>query len=161
MTEANAPEKSDGTAGGKDSEEDGAPVSADVVVAAAAVPAVAAAPASLEAPSPAVRGLNRLLLETRDTLRGAAALEAAVAAVNGVIAAVVIAAVVIGVAPFSALLMKRLYRRFGCEARSREGRWASSFESPVYLATTWRWPAVLLRHGRVQRSGCRPASPIW
>jgi len=95
MTEANAPEKSGDTAGGEDPE-DGTPV-ASVVVA-------PRSPAQGDVPSPAVRGLNRLLRETRDTLRGAAAIEAVVAAVSGLVAGVVIAAVVIGVAPFSLVL---------------------------------------------------------
>lgn len=100
MTEANAPEKSDGPAGAHeaDGERDGAAGPVVVEVGRAVASDVD------DVPSPAVRGLNRLLLEARDTLRGAAALEAAVAVVAGVVGGVVVAAVVIGAAPFSLVL---------------------------------------------------------
>lgn len=76
MAEASAPEKSTGAG---DSNEERVVVDA----------------------SASVRGLNRLLAESRGTLRGFGAIEAVLAGVTGVVVGVVFAAFVIGVAPFS------------------------------------------------------------
>ncbi|MDP2344215.1 MAG: hypothetical protein Q8O67_24870 [Deltaproteobacteria bacterium] len=67
-------------------------------------------------PSASVRGLNRLLFEARGILRIAATLETLAAAIAGGVAGVVVAAVVVGLVPFSVLLRDGLLTFVGVAA---------------------------------------------